>query len=527
MRKTLLLPRLRTLLIIANLTTLLLPLGGIILLHLYESELVRQTESALIGQGALLAATFRQEILRNGKSNQEFLMGFPETMHSQFNKEASLTPIRPQLDVAKENIFPTAPDALNTDLLPPEHTLNAGMTLEPILRDAQRITLAGIRLVDHNGIVVASSGSEKGKSLMNRREVKEALQGRYISLLRERISDEPPPTLTSISRRAWMRVFVALPVVEEERVLGAVVLSRSPIGVGRGLYMIRNHLFKATAILLILAITVSLATTFAITRPIKALIRQADKVGQGEEDASETLKNPGTKEVEKLSLSIAQMATSLSTRADYIRTFARNVSHEFKTPLTSLKGAVELLQDHGSTMEDKKRQHFLKNMDEDIENLNRMVARLLELAKADVIQPGSARCDINQVLEWLRKRYADKDVSFSTEKEMGMANAEPEILQSILTNLVDNALQHGAADTSVQVIGRKLPDLKTEWLVVNSGETISKANTERIFRPFFTTARHKGGTGLGLSIVQALLTAHNGHIELLSEAEETTFRVIL
>ncbi len=520
-------PRLRTLLLVANIMTLLLPISMIVLLQLYESELVRQTESALIGQGALLAATFRQEILRNSSTGDLFLTDKPLASHSLFNKGQSLTPIRPQLDVARETIFSSAPDGVQAAQPPDPATLAAGQLLEPILHDAKRITLAGIRLVDHRGTVVASSGSEYGLSLINRQEVKKALQGNYVSLLRQRISDEPAPSITSHSRRAWLRVFVALPVLEKGRVLGAVVLSRSPIGVGRGLYMIRNHLIKASVVLVILVLLVSLFTTLAISQPIKALVRQADMVRRGESDATQTIRHPGTVEVAGLSHSIAQMAASLAARADYIRTFANNVSHELKTPITSLKGSVELLQDHGNTMSMEEQQRFLDNMAGDIDGLERRVRRLLELARADVVQPGTASCDVNKVLLLLHKRYENREVEISGGKGLPEVKMDQEILESILVNIIENALQHGGPKTRVKVIAQTNETDRFEWLISDTGQGISKDNATKIFRPFFTTARHQGGTGLGLSIIKSLLTAHNGTIELLPTEHGATFRVII
>ncbi len=517
----------RTLLLLSNFMILLLPVGGVVLLHLYESELVRQTESALIGQGALLAATYRQEILRSSDNENIAHTNKPIAKNSFLSSKDDLTPIRPKLDVAKEPHHPPAPEGLQPSRPPDPIALIAGRSLEPVLRDAQRITLAGIRLVDHNGVVVASSGSESGLSLINRLEVKGALAGNYVSILRKRVSDEPAPTITSFSRRAWLRVFVALPVIEERRVLGAVVLSRSPIGVGRGLYLMRNHLIKATAIVLILVVLVSLLTTLAITRPIKALIKQADNVRKGEMTSTQPLEKPGTEEVAKLSSAIAQMASSLAARADYIRTFARNVSHEFKTPLSSLKGSVELLQDHSATMPEKEKQNFLKNMANDIDGLDRMVRRLLEMARADVVQQGIASCEIGTVLLEISDHYpTDRfDIKYKETNTKHKINMECDVLKSIFVNLIDNGLQHGGEDNHVTVSVQHSDGRHLEILVSDTGTGISQDNAKRIFRPFFTTARHQGGTGLGLSIVQSLLASHEGTIELLPTSQGTIFRL--
>ncbi|MEN8190865.1 MAG: HAMP domain-containing sensor histidine kinase [Thermodesulfobacteriota bacterium] len=521
------LPRLRTLLLLTNLMILLLPVGGIYLLHLYESELVRRTESALIGQGALLAATFHQQLISLSSSENLVLTGQQCVDCPPTDKEFAL--LSAQLDVASEPIHPSAPEAKAPGQPPDPMALAAGRILEPIIKDAKQVTLAGVRLVDHQGIVVASSGSEAGLSLLNRLEVQQMLRGSYVSLLRERIPDEPAPPLASISRRAWVRVFVALPVIEGDKVVGGVILSRSPLGVSQSLYQIRTHLVKGGAALLLLVLVVSLLTTIIISRPIRALVRQTEKIGRGEHDGARPLDYPCTREVAQLSNSFAEMATSLRSRTEYIETFARNVSHEFKTPLTSLSGAVELLQDHGNSMTDQERQRFLENMAIDIKGLDLMVTRLHELARADVSRQGSATCTVSQVVERLTHRYREQvqQVGISTENGLSKMHIEADTLVSIIANLIDNSLQHGGPQVSVKVDVQSGADNNIEWLVRDNGSGISKANAKKIFRPFFTTNRHNGGTGLGLAIVQSLLKAHDGSVELMPSPQGAVFKVLV
>jgi hypothetical protein len=114
-----------------------------------------------------------------------------------------------------------------------------GRLMQPIMRDTQHIMLSGIRLLDYQGIVVAGR-EEMGLSFAQVPEVRQALQGHYASVIRQRISDEPPPPLYSISRGSNIRVFVALPIIEtvpvaamqpwrREYLQGVVYLSRTPI----------------------------------------------------------------------------------------------------------------------------------------------------------------------------------------------------------------------------------------------------------------------------------------------------------
>ena len=102
----------------------------------------------------------------------------------------------------------------------------------------------------------------------------------------------------------------------------------------------------------------------------------------------------------------------------------------------------------------------------------------------------------------------------------------PDILQEIVGNLLDNARLHGGEGVRVEVTLER--DRRGVRLRVrDTGPGVSPANAERVFRPFFTTARERGGTGLGLSIVRALVEAHGGTLELESTDRGASFLVSL
>ena len=94
-----------------------------------------------------------------------------------------------------------------------------------------------------------------------------------------------------------------------------------------------------------------------------------------------------TREAQSLSESIVTMARTLEARADYVRDLALGISHEFKTPLTGIRGGAELLRDHLDEMSADERRKFLSNILADTERLERLVRRILELARADALAP--------------------------------------------------------------------------------------------------------------------------------------------
>ena len=529
-------PKLRTILLTLNLLVLLLPLGGIAILRLYESELVKQTESELISQAALTAAMFREVYLEqidsfNHKGRKIAVASLGNGISaSTAVPSAELTPLPPQLDLAKNRVREPAPLAEPPMVAPDPLALASGRELNPVLTNARKIVLSGIRIVDCNGIVVATSNTEAGLSLAAREEVAKALRGEQATLLRVRNSDEQAPAVTSISRRARLRVFVALPVIIESRIVGAVIASRTPLDVGKALYLIRAHLFKAGLVVLLVVLVMTMLTAYYINRPVKALIRQADQLKNGDGSGAGPLKNPGIQEVALLSEAIAHMAATLDERSGYIKTFATNVSHEFKTPLTSIHGAIEILKDHYHEMNQSERENFLGIIDSETGRLERLVRRLLDLARADTFAPGDEQCRALETLDSLALRFRELGVAIAMEFSCGEVTIRMagETFDSIVSNMIENARQHGGGEVLIQVQGRISHPSgggMFELDIRDNGPGISQGNRDKVFRPFFTTARETGGSGLGLSIVQALLHAHGGSITLEPSETGACFRV--
>lgn len=519
MRERIARPRIRTVLLIVNLAILALPLAGIAALRLYENEIVRGTEAQLLAQAALVREVYLAEYEEAaGIAHAERPAGGPE-------HDALL----PTLDLAREVPLPRPPAAVPPAAPPDPLALRAGARIGEPLRLAVRSTLSGIRIVDAGGTVVASSGSELGLSIAAREEVARALRGETVSLLRERVSDEPVPPLASISRGQRYRVFVALPARIDERVVGAVVLSRTPLDISKALWLSRRPILIGACLVLAVVVLVSVLTSLTISRPLRALVERAGRIARGEPDARVASGRPGTLEVARLSEALESMARILEARAAYIRTFASHVSHEFKTPLTTLRGSLELLRDYDATMRPEERRRFIANAEEAASRLDRLVRRLLELARADVARPGVETADPSAVVRSLGDRFAAAGARVTAVVDPGVRPVAmaAEILDEILSNLVDNALQHGGSEVSVRIDVVPDPgseDARVAFVVEDDGRGISPANAAKIFTPFFTTARERGGSGLGLSIVRSLLEAHGGAIEHRPRSSGAAFR---
>lgn len=230
------------------------------------------------------------------------------------------------------------------------------------------------------------------------------------------------------------------------------------------------------------------------------------------------LAGPSVREAADLSVAVARMAATLEKRADYIRSFAAHVSHEFKTPLAGAKGALELLNDHIATMSDGERGRFLGVIATSIERLERLVRRLLDLARADMMRRGGAGPTLlAPLLERLVERYAGRGLKVSVRGGNEQVALPEDALEIVLGSLLDNVVTHAGpgAEVAIEVAAG---DGRAAITFADDGPGIAPGDAPRVFEPFFTTARETGGTGLGLSIARAIVTGAGGTIELLPAA---------
>jgi signal transduction histidine kinase len=222
------------------------------------------------------------------------------------------------------------------------------------------------------------------------------------------------------------------------------------------------------------------------------------------------------------------MADSMERRTDYIRDFVAHVSHEFKTPLTTIRGTVELLKEHLDEMSAEERARFLGNLNVEAGRMTALVSRLLELARADVMRAKEGEVsNPSAILGPLRERYAGTGLRLAAEvpADIPLTIGE-DALETILINLLDNTLHHAGPAPEVSVSLRRDGGMAV-LTVADNGPGIAEANLDKVFDPFFTLTRNQGGTGLGLAIVRSLVTAYNGRVSALPSPSGALFRIEL
>ncbi len=512
-------PTLGMIVVAVLMVVLTLPLAGLFLFRLLENQLIHEAESELIGQNAVLAAAMGEAFKSRQTINTPRGGRIPATLSP--DPEALYHPIVPQLDLARDPILGPRgdPRPSSTPIHPAFSEI--GKIMGPLIRGTQDVTLAGFRILDPNGTVIAGR-AEIGQSLAHVPEVDAALNGSHASALRHRMTDQPRPPVKSVSRGTEIRVFVATPVIVEDHVIGVIYSSRTPSNILRQLYQQRHQVLLAA--LFVFAVTVAIAFIFsrAITGPIHELIRRTALIGRGERAAISPLKRHGSREIVELSQAFLAMSDTLSERADYISSFASHVSHELKSPLTSIQGAAELLRDSGATMSAERRAMFLDNIMSDTRRLTQLVDRLRVLAIADNPQREGITTIAN-IAAQMRDAHPDLTIDVAGDSGAHIAMAQ-ENATVVFSNLIDNARQHQADHVTLRATSR---DGEVVVTVRDNGTGISAGNAERIFDLFFTTRRECGGTGMGLGIVRSMLKTHKGRIAFRPGGPGATFVIAL
>lgn len=505
---------LRTIIFGTLLLVAALPGVGAIFLRVYENALVRRTEAELIAQGAALAAS--AALLWPGTD-----AAAPPHARPAINSRYELVPT--EVDLNDAPILPTRPEPVPTALTPDPAAQQVADRLAPAIAETQAATLASVRLLDRQAILL--NGDRPGFRLVLADEVREALAGRTATRLRRLHPHQRDRPLDWLSRAENLRLHHARPIRVDGRPVGVILISRSPPPLFAGMAEDwgKISIGVVTIFLTLIFLTALLART--IVRPIERLSAATRAVAAGRSDFPG---DPSLRviEIETLYAEFRSMADGIRRRSRYLRDFAASLSHEFKTPLAGITGGLELIEDHGTEMSAAERQRFLANMRADADRLSRLTGRLMELAKADMRAPdGSACCDAGAVLAQAADGYRSEGFAIDCAVAAGtMVALDAETLRAIASVLIDNARQAGAGRLGLGAT--LLPDsIRIDF--ADNGPGIPPADRSRIFETFFTSKRESGGTGLGLAIARSLAESAGGALTLEDSSEGARFRLVL
>ena len=479
-------------------------------LRVYENTLVRQTEAELVAQGAALAAVAAIDWPgapaprpRPAKPSEGYYRPEVTTI------DLTLGEVLPERPWARKTRRPVDPDAVVV-----------AARINPVIERTLQTTLASAYVLDRHGIGVSGQGYQRDFSTLP--EVRWALAGRPYTVMRVNGDLQRQSSFEWLSKASGIRLHHARPIVVGGKVEGVLLLSRSPRALFRGLYEDRGKIIFGAAVIFLILVVLSGLVARGVTLPIEKLSAASRAVAAGSGDIPRTPRTAAI-EIRALYEDFRAMAEQIERRSGYLRDFAAAVSHEFKTPLAGITGAVELLQDHFETMSPAERRRFLDNIAADSERLSQLVTRLLDLARADMASPeAGAATGLDEPV----RRAVDAsglDVAVEVGRDIPPVAVPAAAIETVLTILLQNSRQAGATQARVVAQTGEAVTLT----VTDNGPGVAEADRERLFEPFFTSRRAEGGTGLGLPIARSLLAASHARIELMAAGKGAAFRVTL
>ena len=319
----------------------------------------------------------------------------------------------------------------------------------------------------------------------------------------------------------------------------AIVMVSAPVSNAvSAMHRISNAFFLIG--LAVLALSVIIMTYFLRrqSNPLRDMAKAAKAFGHGDFSSRVTTTGRNPQEVEELALAFNNMAASLEKSENQRQDFVANVSHELKTPMTSISGYVDGILD--GTIPPEKSRQYLELVSQETKRLNRLVRGMLDIArlreKAGIGEEEKSRFDLTeltgQVLISFEQRINEKklDVQVQMPEYPVYTFANQDAINQVIYNLVDNAVKFCPEGG---VLGVKITagKQKVYLAVYNDGEEIPAEELPLVFERFHkldkSRSRNRDSWGLGLYIVKTILDSHGEDINLTSQNGRTEFTFTL
>ena len=338
------------------------------------------------------------------------------------------------------------------------------------------------------------------------------------NLRRARLSDETGKTILS----------VAIPLLEENEVHGAIIMSTSPGEIDQVVRRERGQILRIFFLAMVINVILSMALANTIAHPLQQLAEAAER---GSATDSRTV-NPERIEIPDLTGrpdeigylagAMGSMTTALYDRIDANESFAADVAHEIKNPLTSLRSAVDTMK---YAKDDAGREKLLSVIQQDVTRLDRLVTDISNASRLDreLVRDERASFDLSQLITNLvefNQQHAEKQGGKLTmelpDEPLFISGLEGRLAQ-VLVNLISNAISFIGEDGEVRVKASFLPaDPTTVRVVVeDTGPGIPNDNLADVFKRFYSERPNQefgNNSGLGLSISKQIVDAHGGEI---------------
>ena len=287
--------------------------------------------------------------------------------------------------------------------------------------------------------------------------------------------------------------------------------------------LLRPFLFAAL-IAFVISVIMAVFLARSLYRPVHQLEKAAESISRGQYD--QKIEVSGPKEIRSLAKSFKEMSQNVKESHLQLRHFVADVSHQLKSPLTSIQGFAQAMLD-GTASDNETRQKASQIIVDESKRMIRQVNELLELSRmqSGQIKMASELVDIKELLlhcqEIFAAHAAEKSVDLKSKIEpLAPVTGDVDRLEDVFCNLIDNAVKNTPAGGAVEIIGHNNSNNSVEIAVADSGPGIPPEQLPFLFRRFYQASGLRSGFGLGLAIARETVLAHGGQIEVVSNPGE-------
>ncbi len=380
-----------------------------------------------------------------------------------------------------------------------------------------------VMLTDKNGSLLIYEG--KDKELIGENAVLPSALVQHITL-GEHVSE----TSTLGGIYSSPRMIHAVPIYNENaEICGTVIVCASSVIMTELLSDIVRAVVMSILWVMLAALIAVYVVTERIIAPLKEISVAAHQFASGRFDARVNVR--GSDEVAQLATAFNHMAESLDNYETMRNTFISNVSHDLRTPMTSISGFVDGILD--GVIPPEKHSYYLGIVSSEVKRLSRLVASLLELSR---IQAGERKfnpapfdvCELaRQIIISFEKNIDDKrlEVEFECDRDNMTVNADRDAIYQVVYNLCDNAIKFSREGGLFSLKIKTLKNKKILISVYNEGQGIGEDDLPYVFERFYKSDKSRGlnktGVGLGLFISKTIVESHGEKI--WAESEKDSF----
>ncbi len=530
-----------------NLAALLVLVGGILYLNQFREGLIDARVESLLTQGEIIAGAISASASVDTNSitidPQKLLeLQAGQSITPVPNDEDLEFPIDPEkvAPVLRRLISPTRTRARIFDadanlLLDSRHLYSRGQVLRfdlpPVEEEKQTwgewfTTLFNKALQPGNLPVYKEAPGGDGSIYP---EVMNALTGVRGAVVRT-------------TEKGELIVSVAVPIQRFRAVLGVLLLSTQAGDIDNIVHAERLAIMRVFGVATLVNVLLSLVLSSTIANPLRRLSAAAIRVRRGAKEREEIPDFSARQdEIGNLSIALREMTTALYDRIDAIESFAADVSHELKNPLTSLRSAVETLP---LAKSDDSKKRLMDVIQHDVRRLDRLISDISDASRLDAelarVDAGSVDLeafltDLIEVSRQIRNKHKEVQIELSIERKPGVktrfvVNGHDLRIGQIITNLIENARSF-VPDEGGRITVR-LFRTRSRCIVYvdDNGPGIQAENIDRIFERFYTDRPESEGfgqnSGLGLSISRQIAEAHGGSLRAENIIDAETAEVL-